>query len=72
MTSFNLNVHVWEILSLSTLQKMRKVDLERTAEVLLNNHLIKRERVGLLDLINHLTAEGINREGLIPAGTLTV
>ena len=29
MTSFNLNVKVWEILSLSTLQKMRKVDLER-------------------------------------------
>ena len=29
MTSFNRNVKVWEILSLSTLQKMRKVDLER-------------------------------------------
>ena len=42
MTSFNLNVQVWEILSLSTLQKMRKVDLKRIAEVLLNNHLIKR------------------------------
>lgn len=42
MTSFNLNVKVWEILSLSTLQKMRKVDLERIPKVLLSNHLIKR------------------------------
>lgn len=42
MTSFNRNVKVWEILSLSTLQKMRKVDLERIPKVLLNDHLIKR------------------------------